>query len=405
MPAEDDLPAAVGASLEHHGAGVVEGHRHPPLAGVRVFVGAPEVEAAAAEVVVEGLLQRDLAAKGGCEGRSVLERLRAPVDRPDLKAAYVLDEIAGVQGEVPGSALRPRHQHQHVLGGCGPELVDGDLVELGGPGLRRRGHRDHAIPRGGRCDRQRDGHGCQPTYQANAAPHRHPLLHPWRGQPIAWLLLLALCAAPAGRALGAAWGSRAGPGCGSRRAAGVGVRGRPGLAALPGRSRAGKPDRLAALVADRLAPRLLPLVQGMLMGGRGVALGRGGGGAGLGADGAGCLVRALLGGARCVWMGAGLAARCRSRGRPSERALAPSRPRPRGRRAQAGSAPPRSRPWPPGRGVSEAAGRAVSPSDGRGARRRRETGHEGPAPASDRAGRHRGAQCAFEEGDILHLTS
>src|SRR4249919_3932237 len=156
-------------------------------------------------------------------------------------------------------------------------MVDGDLVELGGPGLRLRGHRDHAIARGGRRDRQCDGHRCQPEYQANAAPHRRPLLHPWRGQPIAWLLLLALCVplrdgrwvqlGTRGRALAVAPG----------RAAGVGVGGGAGLAAVPGWSRAGKPDRLAALMADRLAAGLLPLLQSLLVRRRGVALGWDGG--------------------------------------------------------------------------------------------------------------------------------
>jgi hypothetical protein len=50
-------------------------------------------------------------------------------------------------------------------------------------------------------------------------------------------------------------------------------------------------------VADRLAARLLPLLQGVLVRRRGVALGPGGGAAGLGADVAGGLARAVLNGA------------------------------------------------------------------------------------------------------------
>ena len=72
MPSQDDLPPAVCASLENDGAGVIERHRHAPLAGVGVGVRVPELEVLRrvaaiedpAEVVVERLLERDLTVLG-----------------------------------------------------------------------------------------------------------------------------------------------------------------------------------------------------------------------------------------------------------------------------------------------------------------------------------------------------
>ena len=75
-----------------------------------------------------------LAAIEALEGGGVLERLAAPVDRPDGELGDLVDEVAGEQGEVAGATGGARHQDEHALRLRGAELVHGDVIELGRAG-------------------------------------------------------------------------------------------------------------------------------------------------------------------------------------------------------------------------------------------------------------------------------
>ncbi len=150
VTAQDHLARAPGASRQDHASEVAQGEVEPPLARERKVLAAeepksPAVDRLEPQVVGEGLVSVARSEHGG-----VFQRVRPPVNRPDLKVGHTRDDVAGNQPEVSGAADESRDQHKHPARLGRPDLVDEDAVEELGPGARRALDRDVA-----RRDRRR----------------------------------------------------------------------------------------------------------------------------------------------------------------------------------------------------------------------------------------------------------
>ncbi len=102
------------------------------------------------QVVVEHLLQADLAAQRLLKDLRALQRLGAAVDGPDLEAPDRLDEVARREGEVARAAEVPGISTSTRFAFFGPYWSTQTWLYWAGPGASRGRDRDPRLAGGGR---------------------------------------------------------------------------------------------------------------------------------------------------------------------------------------------------------------------------------------------------------------